>query len=198
MTSWYSTRDPSRIRVGRGVEWHPPNGGAWTTEVRERRRHRQPRRREHRRRPLDRKAEGAPHLDVSPTAACARRRDAREPIKAAHVHPGLGGRLRRATRATRLFDESAARGAGFSRSSSISGRRRRAKAEPVARLALLRFGVVLDKTGRRFSRTCFHRSAFGVGGPIGSGEQWMSWVDRGDAIRAVEWAIDNRDAARHL
>jgi hypothetical protein len=32
---------------------------------------------------------------------------------------------------------------------------------------------------------------FGAGGPIGSGEQWMSWVDREDVLRAIEWAIDN-------
>jgi uncharacterized protein (TIGR01777 family) len=36
---------------------------------------------------------------------------------------------------------------------------------------------------------------FGAGGPVGSGNQWMSWVDRDDVIRAVEWALD-RDAVR--
>jgi uncharacterized protein (TIGR01777 family) len=32
---------------------------------------------------------------------------------------------------------------------------------------------------------------FGAGGPVGSGRQWMSWIDRQDVVRAVEWAIDN-------
>jgi uncharacterized protein len=31
----------------------------------------------------------------------------------------------------------------------------------------------------------------GAGGPIGSGNQWMSWVDRDDVLRAIEWALDN-------
>ena len=38
----------------------------------------------------------------------------------------------------------------------------------------------------------------GVGGPIGNGKQWMSWIDRDDAVRIVEWAIDQRVRARHL
>jgi len=34
----------------------------------------------------------------------------------------------------------------------------------------------------------------GAGGPIASGEQWMSWIDRDDAVRMVEWAIDEKSA----
>jgi uncharacterized protein (TIGR01777 family) len=36
---------------------------------------------------------------------------------------------------------------------------------------------------------------FGAGGPIGSGRQWMSWVDREDVLRAIEWAIDSSAVA---
>ena len=36
---------------------------------------------------------------------------------------------------------------------------------------------------------------FGAGGRVGSGDQWMSWVDREDVLRAVEWALGN-DAVR--
>jgi len=58
---------------------------------------------------------------------------------------------------------------------------------------LLRFGVVLDKSGGALKQMLppFY---FGAGGPIGSGKQWMSWVDREDVLRAVEWAIDNASA----
>ena len=32
---------------------------------------------------------------------------------------------------------------------------------------------------------------FGAGGPVGSGRQWMSWVDREDVLRSIEWALDH-------
>ena len=53
--------------------------------------------------------------------------------------------------------------------------------------------MVLDGTGGALKQMLppFY---FGAGGPIGSGRQWMSWVDREDVIRAVEWAIDNPEA----
>ena len=34
----------------------------------------------------------------------------------------------------------------------------------------------------------------GLGGPLGSGQQWMSWVDREDVLRMIEWAIDQPSA----
>jgi uncharacterized protein (TIGR01777 family) len=35
----------------------------------------------------------------------------------------------------------------------------------------------------------------GAGGPMGSGRQWMPWIDRDDILRIIEWSID-RDATR--
>jgi len=36
---------------------------------------------------------------------------------------------------------------------------------------------------------------FGLGGPIGSGRQWMSWIERDDLIRLIAHAIAKPDIA---
>ena len=60
---------------------------------------------------------------------------------------------------------------------------RRAKALGV-RVVLLRTGLVLGTEGGLLSRllTPFE---YGLGGPIGSGRQWMSWIERDDLVRLI-------------
>jgi uncharacterized protein len=92
------------------------------------------------------------------------------------------------------LDESAPRGEGFLADVVSQWEEAAAAAEPLARLVVLRFGVVLAKEGGALGKMLLP-FRLGGGGPIGSGRQWMSWVDRDDAIAAVEWAIGN-DRAR--
>jgi uncharacterized protein len=56
------------------------------------------------------------------------------------------------------------------------------------RVVLLRIGLVLGIEGGMLSRllTPFE---FGLGGPIGSGRQWMSWIARDDLIRLIAHAV---------
>jgi uncharacterized protein len=56
------------------------------------------------------------------------------------------------------------------------------------RVALLRIGLVLGTEGGLLSRllTPFE---FGLGGPIGSGRQWMSWIARDDLVRLIAHVI---------
>lgn len=63
-----------------------------------------------------------------------------------------------------------------------------------ARVVMLRIGIVLSKEGGALDKmlTPFK---FGVGGVVGSGEQYMSWISLSDLVRAVVFALEN-DAVR--
>ena len=56
------------------------------------------------------------------------------------------------------------------------------------RIVLLRIGLVLGTEGGMLARllTAFE---FGLGGPIGSGRQWMSWIERDDLVRLIAHVI---------
>jgi len=57
------------------------------------------------------------------------------------------------------------------------------------RLCIIRLGIVLGKNGGVLKRMLppFY---FGLGGRIGSGKQYMSWVHVNDVIRAVDYLVD--------
>lgn len=61
------------------------------------------------------------------------------------------------------------------------------------RVATIRTGHVLDPNGGLLGEllTPFK---LGVGGPIGSGKQYMSWIHRHDEIGILLWALDNESA----
>jgi len=61
-------------------------------------------------------------------------------------------------------------------------------ADAGVRVTLLRTGIVLSPKGGALERllTPFR---LGVGGPIGSGRQWMSWISLDDHVRAMEHAL---------
>src|SRR5262249_15611359 len=68
------------------------------------------------------------------------------------------------------------------------------RGEGAARVVILRFGVVLGRDGGALGKMLLP-FRLGLGGPLGSGRQWMSWVDREDILRMIEWAI-NKPSAR--
>lgn len=63
-----------------------------------------------------------------------------------------------------------------------------AASEAGTRVVLLRTGLVLAPDGGVLERL-LPPFQLGVGGPIGSGRQWMSWISRTDHLRAVEHAL---------
>jgi uncharacterized protein (TIGR01777 family) len=65
------------------------------------------------------------------------------------------------------------------------------------RVVCLRTGLVLGTDGGFLARllTPFE---FGLGGPIGAGTQWMSWIERDDLIRLIAHAIAKPELAGAL
>jgi uncharacterized protein len=62
------------------------------------------------------------------------------------------------------------------------------------RVVCLRIGLVLGTDGGFITRmlTPFE---FGLGGPLGSGRQWMSWIERDDLVRLIAHVIARSDLA---
>lgn len=68
----------------------------------------------------------------------------------------------------------------------------RPAAEHGVRVAYLRIGLVIGTDGGFITRmlTPFE---FGLGGPLGSGKQWMSWIERDDLVRLIAHVIAKPD-----
>jgi uncharacterized protein (TIGR01777 family) len=62
------------------------------------------------------------------------------------------------------------------------------------RVVCLRIGLVLGTEGGLITRmlTPFE---FGLGGPLGTGRQWMSWIERDDLVRLIAHVIATPDLA---
>ena len=68
-------------------------------------------------------------------------------------------------------------------------------AEPAAekgiRLVKARFGIILDKDGGALAKM-LPPFRMGIGGRIGDGKQWMSWIALADVVGALEFVIGNQ------
>ena len=65
-------------------------------------------------------------------------------------------------------------------------------AQPVqdlgVRLVIFRIGIVLGANGGALGKMLPPFKLF-AGGPLGSGEQWFSWIDRVDLVRLIDFAL---------
>ncbi len=94
------------------------------------------------------------------------------------------------SRADESLDEESSSGEGFLAEvgrdwESATAAARRAG----ARVVNLRFGVVLSREGGALKKM-LPPFRLGLGGRIGSGKQWLSWISIDDAIGAVLFALD--------
>ena len=93
------------------------------------------------------------------------------------------------TRQDEVLDETADMGDGFCPSVCVAWEREALRAaERSVRVVLLRIGLVLAADGGMLARllTPFE---FGLGGRLGAGRHWMSWVHRDDLVRLIVHAI---------
>ncbi|MBX7053485.1 MAG: TIGR01777 family oxidoreductase [Pyrinomonadaceae bacterium] len=60
------------------------------------------------------------------------------------------------------------------------------------RTVLLRTGIVLSKDGGALS-TMLLPFKMGVGGVVGSGKQWMSWISLDDEVAVINYCIENEN-----
>ncbi len=89
------------------------------------------------------------------------------------------------------LDETSPPGSDFLAEVCVAWEAACARAERFAcRVVALRLGIVLGEGGGALQqmKTPF---TFFVGGPIGDGQQWMSWIHRRDLSRLVLFAIDD-------
>jgi uncharacterized protein (TIGR01777 family) len=62
------------------------------------------------------------------------------------------------------------------------------------RRAVTRTGFVLSDKGGGFPTLLIPFKLF-VGGPMGNGEQWVSWIHIEDEVRIIQYLIENQDAS---
>jgi uncharacterized protein len=92
------------------------------------------------------------------------------------------------------LDESAAAGDDFASQLCRDWETEALEAESLGvRVCRLRTGIVLGPDGGALAKL-LPAFRLGLGGPLGSGEQWWSWVHRADLVCLIQWLLEN-DAA---
>ncbi len=183
------SRSPGKVEAGQGVEWHPPEPGDWQKHVHE--------------------ADVVINLAGDnigsgrwTSAKKERLRDSRVVVTRSIVESFRDGpprprRLLNASavgyygdRGEMLLDEDSVRGTGFMADLGVEWEQAAREAEDVASVTIMRFGVAIGEGGGALG-SMVPIFKLGLGGRLGSGQQWMSWIDRKDLIRMINWIIDD-------
>jgi len=187
------TRNPSNVRAGRALVWNPPAEGSWMNDVAN--------------------ADAVINLAGENVGGGRWTAERKKRIMGSRVaatgalvsalsrNPSQPRTLISASasgwygdRGDESLDETSAAGSGFLAEVTKRWEELAHGADGFARVVILRFGIVLAKEGGALAKLLLP-FRLGAGGPMGSGRQWMPWVDREDILRMIEWSID-RDAAR--
>jgi len=93
-------------------------------------------------------------------------------------------------RGDEVLDEASPRGAGFLADLAADWEEAALAAQAIGvRVVLLRFGVILGPGGGALERMLLP-FRLGLGGRLGSGQQWWSWVSVDDAVGAAVFALE--------
>ena len=91
-------------------------------------------------------------------------------------------------RSGEVLTEDSLPGSGFLASMGAAWEKETRAAPPQTRVVLLRTGIVLAKHGGALPRMALPFRFF-AGGPLGSGQQYLSWIHRDDWTAMVSWAL---------
>ena len=92
------------------------------------------------------------------------------------------------SRGDELLTEDSPPGSGFLASLGREWEKEALAAAPGTRVVLLRSGIALDNDGGALPLMALPFRFF-VGGPMGSGRQYFSWIHRDDWVAMVTWAL---------
>ncbi len=95
-------------------------------------------------------------------------------------------------RGSEICTEESEQGAGFLPEVCAEWEAEAGRAESFARVVCMRIGVVLAKDGGALEKMLTH-FRFGVGGTVGSGKQWMSWIALDDIVSIINFFLDNEN-----
>jgi uncharacterized protein len=96
-------------------------------------------------------------------------------------------------RADEIMTEASSAGTTFLSEVSTAWEAESRRAEDLGvRTVLLRTGIVLAKEGGALA-AMLTPFKFGVGGVVGSGKQWMSWISLEDMVGIINFAIDHEN-----
>lgn len=93
-------------------------------------------------------------------------------------------------RGEEILTEDSAKGSGFL--SDVCVQWEKAALIPGIRVVTGRFGTVLSSTGG-ILRKVLPLFSWGLGGRLGKGQQWMSWIALKDLVRAVEFVLEKSE-----
>lgn len=94
-------------------------------------------------------------------------------------------------RGDEILTEESDSGADFLSALALEWEAEALKAEALGiRVVLVRFGIILDKVGGALPQM-MKPFRIGLGGKLGSGRQWMSWVALQDVVGIIQMAIES-------